>query len=115
MATGGDDQYRKRGVVSQIAITVFVGIPSTLALVAAMGAYCTFQFFKYLLVAKPAVTTGSAAAGAEHRFSESLGSLAEIHGPAIIPACSATAGEDADTASPDPVRQALSLPNEKSG
>ena len=90
------DQPR-RGLASQIVTTVFVGIPMTLALVVALGFYCTFEFARYALSPKREVleskTEPLPVTGSEEVFTASLASFAQIHGatpkiestPAVAP------------------------------
>jgi hypothetical protein len=81
-----NDQYRQRGVVSKIGLALFVGLPSTMALAAALAVYCTFQLLKYSLSPKPKalkLPRGPASTEREEAFTATLSKMAEVHSPVV--------------------------------
>ena len=79
---------RGASTLSQVAVTVFVAVPSTIALVAALAVYCTYQFVSFALFPKPqtlnlAKEPQPQPVKGEENFTASLTNLAEIHAPAV--------------------------------
>jgi len=79
-----EESSPKRGWLPQIAITVFLGIPMTLALTVGLVFYCIYERAKFAFSA----TSGSQpdAHSGEHAFTNSLTKFARIHGQTVKPA-----------------------------
>lgn len=69
----------RRGIIAQVATTVFLGIPMTAALVVAMGAYCAFELTRFTLFPDPPQGPKSPKR-TEESFTASLANFAQIHG-----------------------------------
>jgi len=65
----------RRGWLAQLAVTVFLGIPLTLALSIGLVFYCLYECLKF------AISSRQAAHSEEHQFTSSLTKLARIHPP----------------------------------
>lgn len=81
-----DDPTEPRGKLSQIAVTIFVGIPSTIALVAGLAVYCTFRCATYAIFGSPrriSLNLEPPVDTATETFTASLANLADVHGPTV--------------------------------
>jgi hypothetical protein len=79
-----DGPTPNRSIVFQIAVTIFVGIPMTIALVIALVVYCTYECLKFALSTKPESAPQaqdiSHSAADELKFTDSLATFANVHG-----------------------------------
>jgi len=81
-----EESLPRRGIVSQTAITIFLGVPMTIALAIALAVYCTFECVKFALSSKlqsKQIKAKAALPGAEsddQKFTAALTKFAEIHG-----------------------------------
>ena len=76
-----EESSPRRGLLTQIAITILLGIPMTLALVVALAFYCTYECIKFALSARSKNQQTPLSIPHEQTFTASLTNFAGIHGP----------------------------------
>jgi hypothetical protein len=77
MTIASEPSLPERSPILQIAITLFLGIPMTLALVAGLVLYCAYECMKF------AFSRNQTRVSNEETFTRSLAQFASIHKPPV--------------------------------